>query len=581
MKKIVLPVLVLIGALVVFQFCCPRTAQTPAPEIPVAATAAPAKLDVAALQVRDDIVGYLTLRSAGLQPLIRWIESREKKDTVTGWEGLAIWARERSSILQSAKELAAGFQDLTLLLSPEIVRSGDGQPISKFAIVSRFGSTSKAQEFFDNAIKEAPNKVSGNGKISKNPDGSYDVEFELKPQLIMAGRLWLEGERIFSIFGTKSKEDFFSTNGAGAGFKTIGDQYNLSEPVLLGKIDAARLKTYFANLSKDNPQFKDSLDGISNRLTGLGVEKEMMFTIEIDGNSFKRRVCYAGGFQPEVKSTDLASSRFGSLLSKDTVLSYHADGTAIKGAIEGLLSWSDSMQKIEEMVSPPDAAKSDKQVALQSGAKVLKAVDSLLPQKAEFGVAVELPPGGVTPIVMGYLGGERFDAVGYIKDGEKEFNAAFLQAFGDYTIQAKSYQRDGVDYLNFSMGGVSQPVYMRAAGTTGIAIGMSEEVVDMSVRRLASSENQLASVLDASGQSIWTRYINSSSSTYLNLQPVVRLARPFLPLVIGNGERLPQGMSPEDVDFIAQNLGLRVMGTTHSKADQGVRCDDSLWEVLQ
>ena len=88
---------------------------------------------------------------------------------------------------------------------------------------------------------------------------------------------------------------------------------------------------------------------------------------------------------------------------------------------------------------------------------------------------------------------------------------------------------------------------------------------------------------DKAGKSVWSRIMSSPTAVFINLGPIVQLARPFLPFILGEGNNLPGNVEPEDVDYLLKNLDIRLLSTTALGLinRDGVRCDDSVWELVQ
>ena len=136
---------------------------------------------------------------------------------------------------------------------------------------------------------------------------------------------------------------------------------------------------------------------------------------------------------------------------------------------------SRSITEAEQKKAPTDAAKSELAISANRGGALTELVKLLLPDDAEFGLVVDAPKGGFVPGVLASIRGQGFRSEDFIKGRVSEINSKLTQNFGDYRISLKSYERDGNWYVNAFVDGVSQPLFIRAAGMDGLALGISRD----------------------------------------------------------------------------------------------------------
>jgi hypothetical protein len=415
--------------------------------------------------------------------------------------------------------------------------------------------------------------------VKEKTDNGYVVSVPFGGVGTASGKLWRKGSLIYLVVGGEAADLFTDSPSEDSRFVKLAASA-VSEPLVSMEFESLKFKSLLNGLGDSLKSIEGQLVTFKERISEYDKAGLVMSSLGVTGTSFRGRVCAANLGILKAKAAKSETSRFGNLITDGTVLAYRADSQAIRGFLDTVLLASNTVQTQQAALAPADTAASDLAVSAKRGEDLVKLIQMLLPQNAEAGVILEMPMGGFTPMVMGYLRADNFKAEEFLRTGAAEMNAKIAQNFGDYRLTAKSFDRDGIPYINFFMDGASQPVFLRAAGSDGLAVGISEVSVDQAVARLVSGKNALTTTKDYAGVTIWDRMLASPSATYLSFSPVVGILRPFLPFVVGDGERLPKGITPEDVDYIVQNFTFKILGTGSEFELAGSECRETLWEIL-
>lgn len=579
-RKILIAALVCgIGAFVALKYCCPKSTTEPTIVGPVVTGSTEPFSSPALSVIRDDIVAAGTVRPLGLREFLDWSKALDKSKSRPGFESLVVWLRDRLEGVKGLQLASESFAEVVIAVSPKIVATTTGYKFPVFGSVWAHANESEAIKLEKKTLEAKGGKFEGAFTIGNSVNGVHEVTIPFKNSGTASGKLWRKGSSVFLVVGGEPSDLFTDSASQNSRFADLSAS-SVSNPLITFQFDGPGLRSVIDSIEGSLLQLGAGVGGIEQQLAQYSKAGPVMMSVGVTGTNIRSRVC-ASNLGIDMSAAPKAdSSRFGNLLGDGTVLAYRADARAINKFLDSVLMMSDTVQSQQAEQGIPGAAVTELAVQAKRGEDLVRIIQMLLPPKAEAGVVVEMPIGGFTPMVMGYLRADNFDAEEFLRSGATEINARITQNFGDYRLTAKSFERDRVPYINFFMDGTSQPVFIRAAGSDGLAVGISEVAVDQAVARLISGKNTLINYRDYKGVTVWDRILASPSSTFFNFSPVVRILRPFLPFVVGDGQRLPPGISPEDIDYIVQNLTFRILGTGSGFKLAGSECRESLWEIL-
>lgn len=573
-KKLLVGVLVVGIAVVAAKFCCPGKGPNAALVAPVAQQNIQYTSEGLS-SLRADALGAAVVRPAGLKAVLTWAQNLQPDTAKSGLERIVLWVRERIQLVKILQSATESFDELIIGVAPKMVSTSTGYKFPVFGSIWSHSSEESAQKLLTSILEKKGVNSKTTFNVVEEKNGVYSISVAFADAGNASGKMWRKGNHLYIVVGGESEDLFDSSAKGNSRFAKISEG-SVSDPLVTLQFDPVNTKKVLDGLFAGVEAYAKLAETLKNYENSGFITASAAVT----GNAFRSRIC---GEKLEIdpgSAGGAEASRFGNLLGDGTVLAYRANERMIKGFVDSVLLASRTIQGKEAQNAIPDAATSDLSVSAKRGEELAKIIKLLLPPKAEVGLVVEMPMGGFTPMVMGYMRAEGFKAEEFLRTGAGEINSRITQNFGDYRLSAKAFDRDGIPYINFLMDGESQPVFLRAAGSDGLAIGISEVSVDQAVARLVSGENLLAKLHDSSGMSLWERVLKSPGSTYLNFAPAVRILRPFLPFVVGDGERLPQGVTPEDVDYIVQNLSFKIIGTGAEFKAGDTQCRESLWEAM-